>query len=67
MPTLHVTQPIGVSKTGGQRALVYRDSYLSWRGLQHRVQRRAPFPLKAQRRGPKPKAAAADLPKPTQG
>lgn len=26
---------------GSARALVYRDTYLSWRGLQHRVERRA--------------------------
>lgn len=26
---------------GSQRALVYRDAYLSWRGLQHRVERRS--------------------------
>jgi acyl-CoA synthetase (AMP-forming)/AMP-acid ligase II len=26
---------------GGQKALVYRDNYLSWRGLLHRVDRRA--------------------------
>lgn len=26
---------------GGERALVYRDTYLSWRGLAHRVERRA--------------------------
>lgn len=26
---------------GSQRAIVYRDSYLSWRGLAHRVERRA--------------------------
>jgi acyl-CoA synthetase (AMP-forming)/AMP-acid ligase II len=29
------------SARGSQRALIYRDSYLSWRGLQHRVERRA--------------------------
>src|SRR6185295_5558780 len=26
---------------GNAKALVYRDTYLSWRGLQHRVERRA--------------------------
>src|SRR3954451_20039535 len=26
---------------GSAKALVYRDTYLSWRGLQHRVERRA--------------------------
>ena len=26
---------------GTAKALVYRDTYLSWRGLQHRVERRA--------------------------
>lgn len=30
-----------VRTRGTARALVYRDTYLSWRGLQHRVERRA--------------------------
>ena len=30
-----------VKKKGGARALIYRDTYLSWRGLKHRVNRRA--------------------------
>lgn len=31
-----------VAKTkGGAKALIYRDTYLSWRGLRHRVDRRA--------------------------
>ena len=29
------------SDRGSEKALVYRDTYLSWRGLQHRVDRRA--------------------------
>ena len=30
-----------VKSKGGARALIYRDTYLSWRGLKHRVKRRA--------------------------
>ncbi|MCS6913473.1 MAG: acyl--CoA ligase [Myxococcota bacterium] len=30
-----------VNTRGSAKALVYRDTYLSWRGLQHRVERRA--------------------------
>ena len=30
-----------VKARGSAKALVYRDTYLSWRGLQHRVERRA--------------------------
>lgn len=30
-----------VDNKGGSRALIYRDTYLSWRGLMHRVDRRA--------------------------
>src|SRR3954471_20564097 len=29
------------SDRGSEKALVYRDTYLSWRGLAHRVDRRA--------------------------
>src|SRR5438034_9112596 len=29
------------AQRGNAKALVYRDTYLSWRGLQHRVERRA--------------------------
>lgn len=30
-----------VKSKGSARALIYRDTYLSWRGLKHRVDRRA--------------------------
>src|SRR3989442_12246023 len=30
-----------MSSHGSAKALVYRDTYLSWRGLHHRVERRA--------------------------
>jgi acyl-CoA synthetase (AMP-forming)/AMP-acid ligase II len=30
-----------VNSKGGAKALIYRDTYLSWRGLMHRVDRRA--------------------------
>ncbi|MCA9668188.1 MAG: acyl--CoA ligase [Myxococcales bacterium] len=30
-----------VKEKGGTKALIYRDTYLSWRGLMHRVKRRA--------------------------
>ena len=30
-----------VKSKGGAKALLYRDTYLSWRGLLHRVKRRA--------------------------
>jgi acyl-CoA synthetase (AMP-forming)/AMP-acid ligase II len=30
-----------VKSKGGSKALIYRDTYLSWRGLKHRVDRRA--------------------------
>jgi long-chain acyl-CoA synthetase len=30
-----------VTSKGGAKALIYRDTYLSWRGLMHRVDRRA--------------------------
>ena len=30
-----------VDEKGGAKALLYRDTYLSWRGLLHRVDRRA--------------------------
>lgn len=41
MPLLHEWLDVAAKNVGGQRAIVYRDTYLSWRGLQHRVQRRA--------------------------
>ncbi len=41
MPLIHQWLEAAAKDQGGQRALVYRDSYLSWRGLHHRVQRRA--------------------------
>src|SRR5580658_1030261 len=30
-----------MNQNGAAKALVYRDTYLSWRGLHHRVERRA--------------------------
>lgn len=41
MPILSKWLDVAARLHGSQRALVYRDSYLSWRGLAHRVERRA--------------------------
>lgn len=41
MPILSRWLDAAAKHHGSQRALVYRDSYLSWRGLAHRVDRRA--------------------------
>lgn len=41
MPLLHGWLEAAAKHHGSQRALIYRDTYLSWRGLHHRVQRRA--------------------------
>jgi len=41
MPILNEWLGRSVRAKGSTRALIYRDTYLSWRGLQHRVDRRA--------------------------
>ncbi|MFH1131440.1 MAG: class I adenylate-forming enzyme family protein [Pseudomonadota bacterium] len=41
MMLLHDWLTKAVKVKGGAKALVYRDTYLSWRGLSHRVNRRA--------------------------
>ncbi|MCG5052388.1 MAG: acyl--CoA ligase [Myxococcales bacterium] len=41
MPLLNQWLEAAARDSGSQRALVYRDAYLSWRGLAHRVERRA--------------------------
>src|ERR671932_602294 len=40
MTLLHKWLSEATRTRGSQKALVYRDTYLSWRGLEHRVERR---------------------------